>query len=327
MKEIFVLLGTLAFVYAIKPLLGAVVLAIFLFYLLTPLVDFSKKIFRIRILALTISYTFFLSSTAVFLYYLINSLIKEVSSFYLILMKKATEYSGILEEFGIKVEDLLQYRELILKSFKVLTKFSIGIGSALLQIIFGIIISAYFVYKAEDLRKIEIKDEKLRMYFDFLNKGMKNVVYSIFLTSIITGFIALPIYYAFNLPYLSILFLLTVILTLIPIVGAWLVYIPLTIYLYYSHGLTEAVVFFILSVAFISVLPDILVRPLLAKTKEVNAVILLIAFFTGILAFGAPGLILGPLIFIAVVGFLKVYLSDIFVKKENKKKNKQKHQK
>ncbi len=316
MKEIFVLLGTLAFVYAIKPLLGAVVLSLFLFYLLVPIVDGFKRIVRFRIISLIISYIVFLFSTTIFLYFLLNSLIREISKLYVILTEEAAKYSDILSEFGIRVDEIIQYRDVILKSFEVLTKFSIGIGHALIQIVFGIIISAYFVYKAEDLRKIEIKDEKLKRYIDFINMGMKNVVYSIFLTSIITGFIALPIYYAFNLPYLSILFILTVILTLIPIVGAWLVYIPLTIYLYYSQGLTEALIFFILSVAFISVLPDILVRPLLAQTREVNAVVLLIAFFTGILAFGAPGLILGPLIFIAVIGFFKVYMSEIFVKKE-----------
>ncbi len=321
MKEIFVLLGTLAFVYAIKPLLGAVVLSLFLYYLLTPVVDVFKRILKFRIVALIISYIIFLSSTAVFLYYLTTSLVKELSRLYVILVEEANKHADILVEIGIKPEEILQYKDVLLKSFEVITKFSIGIGHALIQIIFGVIISAYIVYKADDLRKIEIRDEKLRNYIDFINKGMKNVVYSIFLTAVITGFIALPIYYAFKLPYLSVLFLLTVILTLIPIVGAWLVYIPLTVYIYYSQGITEALIFFLLSVAFISVLPDILVRPLLAQTKEVNAVFLLIAFFTGILAFGAPGLILGPLIFIATLGFFKVYLSEIFAKKEEKEEN------
>ena len=97
MKEIFVLLGTLAFVYAIKPLLGAVVLSLFLFYLLVPIVDGFKRIVRFRIISLIISYIVFLFSTTIFLYFLLNSLIREISKLYVILTEEAAKEAGLPE--------------------------------------------------------------------------------------------------------------------------------------------------------------------------------------------------------------------------------------
>jgi predicted PurR-regulated permease PerM len=136
------------------------------------------------------------------------------------------------------------------------------------------------------------------------------VVLSLFLTAIITGLISIPIYYAFDLPYPLLLAALTGFLTLLPVIGAWLLYLPITAYMFLAEGPPQAVLFLVLCAVFISTLPDILVRPLAGKTKEVGAVPLLIGFITGLMVFGISGIVLGPLIIIGAIAFWKVYLEE-----------------
>jgi predicted PurR-regulated permease PerM len=57
-------------------------------------------------------------------------------------------------------------------------------------------------------------------------------------------------------------------------------------------------------------LPDILVRPLTARTREVGAIPLLVGFVSGILVFGISGIVLGPLIVITAIAFWRVYFES-----------------
>lgn len=200
------------------------------------------------------------------------------------------------------VKDLLTENGL-----KLLANVAVQLGNAAIQVFFGVVVSFFVVWK--DVR-IPVKDEKIKELLHIMDRGIKSVVLSLFLTAIITGLISIPIYYAFDLPYPLLLAALTGFLTLLPVIGAWLLYIPITGYLFLARTPAEGVIFLVLCAVFISTLPDILVRPLAGKTKEVGAVPLLIGFVAGLMVFGISGIVLGPLIVIAAIAFYMVYLEE-----------------
>ena len=187
---------------------------------------------------------------------------------------------------------------------RLLANAAVQLGNALIQLFFGVVISFFVVWK--DIH-IPVKDEKIKEILAIIDRGIKSVVVSLLLTAVVTGLISIPIYYVFDLPYPLLLAALTGFLTLLPVIGAWLLYIPVTGYLVFARGPAEGLIFFVVCAIAISTLPDFLVRPLAGKTKEVGAIPLLVGFTAGLMVFGVSGIVLGPLVVIAAIAFWKVY--------------------
>lgn len=87
----------------------------------------------------------------------------------------------------------------------------------------------------------------------------------------------------------------TVVFELLPVLGGWVVWLAGVIYLFNGGNVLEAILFSLYGIAFISPLPDVLLRPRLGtREKGVNALVSLIGIFGGYLAFGFVGVIIGP---------------------------------
>jgi predicted PurR-regulated permease PerM len=132
-----------------------------------------------------------------------------------------------------------------------------------------------------------------------------------FLTALVTGAIATVLYFLFKVPFAILLGALTAVVALIPILGAWLVYLPVAVYILYQGNAVFGLVFLGLSIVLISTVPDIVVRPIIiCRCEHVNLGLLILGFVTGSLAFGPVGVILGPLIVISLVGLVKIFLEE-----------------
>jgi len=190
---------------------------------------------------------------------------------------------------------------------QIIVKTATQLGNALLQAFFGLLMSFFVVWKDVHL---PVSDENIRKILSILDKGINSVVLSLILTAVITGIISIPIYYAFHLPYPLFMATLTGFLTLLPVIGAWLLYIPVTGYLILSRGFFDGFIFLVLCAIFISTLPDFLVRPIAGRTQEVGAIPLLIGFTSGLMVFGISGIVVGPLIVIAAIAFYQVYFRE-----------------
>lgn len=300
--------GILLLIYTLRPLIPAFCLALVLVYITNPLTNFLQKYIKRRFFATSASFLIIILSFLILSVLLLGEVITEA--------QRLPEYLES-QEFLTDIKTLQQISEASISSIvqnflnengiKLLTNIAVQLGNALLQVFFGVLISFIVVWKEV---RLPVKDEKLREFLEIIDRGSKNVVLSLFLTAIITGLISIPIYYAFDLPYPLLLAALTGFLTLLPVIGAWLLYLPITAYMFLAEGPPKAVLFLVLCAVFISTLPDILVRPLAGKTKEVGAVPLLIGFITGLMVFGISGIVLGPLIIIGAIAFWKVYLEE-----------------
>ncbi|MFQ6089441.1 MAG: AI-2E family transporter, partial [Candidatus Methanofastidiosia archaeon] len=227
-----------------------------------------------------------------------------------------------LENLGEFLSKLLEYQDWILKIFSYLLLLLKMLGSASFQIGLGIFLSLYILWYREriSLYLKTIRNEKVQRFLSHMNSGAKQVVYSMILTGIFTGLISVPIYLFFNLSFVAILATLTGILAMIPVLGGWLIYLPLTFYLLTTRGLGSSLLFLVLCVIFISTVPDILVRPIVVSLeRKVSLVPVILGLICGVALYGALGILVGPLIFLGFFNFLKIFVfEDLEEERESK---------
>jgi predicted PurR-regulated permease PerM len=103
-------------------------------------------------------------------------------------------------------------------------------------------------------------------------------------------------------------------LSILPFIGAGLVWIPAVIYLFATGATTTAVVLLVYSLVITSN-ADNVIRPIvLSESAQMNTAVMFFALLGGIQAFGLVGLFAGPLVFslaIAVAKLLREYGSAV----------------
>jgi|Deesub1362A_J573_1020465.scaffolds.fasta_scaffold00094_95 predicted PurR-regulated permease PerM len=332
---VLLFIGLIAFLYLLKPLYPALLLALILVYIFNPVVDKVEAYSKRRWIGVLFIIIFVIPPLSIFLGMLVLTFISEIR-----LLLRDPQVQEFLQYLGVNIEsyvsslagekfsfspsdlsslsvaevyDSLQaYQQWFTKGFEAVSGFFRTLSSILFQTILGGFFALYALLKMNKIRKTirAIEHEKIQMFLVFVDKGLKQVVYSMFLTSVFGGVISAIIYWYFGLPFILLLSILTGLLILIPLVGGWLVYLPLTGYILWKQGLVDAALFFVVCAIFISTMPDLLIRPMLAKSKEVDFVLLSLGFISGVIAFGAIGIILGPLLIICAVGVFKILSSD-----------------
>jgi predicted PurR-regulated permease PerM len=89
--------------------------------------------------------------------------------------------------------------------------------------------------------------------------------------------------------------ILVAILELLPLLGGWMVWVPMAFYLGRSGGILIAILFSLYSAVAVSPAPDIFLAPrMTVKRRGLNAFISLVGIFGGLWAFGLMGIIIGP---------------------------------
>lgn len=162
-------------------------------------------------------------------------------------------------------------------------------------------------------------------------KQFKDITNSVLLGQIVIG-IAQGIvagigYFIFGVPNALILTLLTMFVGIIPLIGPWLVWLPVNIYLFIIGRTGAGIGLLIYGLVIISWI-DIFIRPLMVSRKtEINSAIVIIGMLGGLFVFGILGLIIGPLVLAYVLLVVELYrkktlAEDIIFKKVEPRKTK-----
>jgi len=105
---------------------------------------------------------------------------------------------------------------------------------------------------------------------------------------------------------------LTMVIGIIPIIGPWLVWIPIDIYLFAVDRAGAGIGLFIYGLFLINWV-DTIIRPMIVSRRtRINPAIILIGMIGGLYVFGLLGLIIGPLILAYVMLILELYRKQSF---------------
>jgi predicted PurR-regulated permease PerM len=134
-----------------------------------------------------------------------------------------------------------------------------------------------------------------------------SVIYGHIVVGIIQGLLTGAGLYLFGVPQVLLLTLLACLASVMPIIGAWLIWIPAVVYLLISGHTEAGVALFLWGAILVSWVDNILRPYIVSRRSNVNSGIVLVGMIGGLLIFGVLGLILGPLILSYLIVLLDAY--------------------
>lgn len=159
-----------------------------------------------------------------------------------------------------------------------------------------------YLKSVSPLRK-EIEEKFLKRFKDVTNSVLLGQI----LVGIIQGSVAGIGYFVFGINNAILLTLLSILVSVIPMVGPYVVWVPVLIYLLIAGKSNIAFIFLIYNLFFTSLIDNIL-RPLIVSRRaEINSAIIIVGMIGGFLVFGILGLIIGPLILAYVLLLIEIY--------------------
>lgn len=320
--------------FVVRPVLLAIIYGVLLAYITHPIYKFlRKKIKNESIAAFIVCLGFFIIIIAIVVV-LIGTLFSQAVDFYTALKNQdlATSIADSIPKFLIPKQMSASLVDNIKSSisnliFSFLEKFNSFITDLpILFLKFAVTIFVFFFSLRDGEKAIEylksispLKKETEDKFF----KRFKDVTNSVLLGQVLVGIIqgtAAGIgYFVFGVQGAILLTVLSVIASIIPMIGPSIVWAPVFIYLLITGRSNVAFVFLIYNLFFTSLIDNI-VRPFIVSRKtEINSAIIIVGMIGGFLVFGVLGLIIGPLILAYVLLILEIYRkkeSDSLVFKE-----------
>jgi predicted PurR-regulated permease PerM len=210
----------------------------------------------------------------------------------------------------------------------------IATGTTIVDIIFKlflILIIAFYLLRDEDRLKawfkstfpslIEEHDGVLVKYYRAVDEDLEKIFFGNILSIVFFAIVAAFIFNLLNvfapptmdIPSPILLGMLCGVSALLPVVGMYLVTIPLFIYILATSLIAGTLVpnllFFIVMVAvvviFVQTLPDFVLRPFMARGK-VNNGLLMFAYIIGPIVFGIAGLFIGAIVLVLLTHYFQI---------------------
>jgi predicted PurR-regulated permease PerM len=156
------------------------------------------------------------------------------------------------------------------------------------------------------------KKETEDKFFNKLKDVTNSVLIGQIIVGIIQGLMAGIGYYIFGVPNIALLTIATCITAIIPIFGAWLIWVPVDIYLFSSGDTTSAFGLLIYGLFLVSIIDNVLRSLIVSRRTKINTGIVTIGMLGGLFVFGFLGLLIGPLILAYVLLVIELYRKNNF---------------
>jgi len=160
------------------------------------------------------------------------------------------------------------------------------------------------------LRAIPIRNEYISTLTRKFMDITRNLFFGYVMVSLLQSVVAYIIFTIFGIKGALVLSVLTFLLLFIPVLGGTIIYIPLSILKIINGDIVGGVLFFLVSMIFISGIDNIL-RPFFLKDRiHLHPLIIFFAILGGLAAFGFNGFILGPILVILFLTVLDLFLLE-----------------
>ena len=147
-------------------------------------------------------------------------------------------------------------------------------------------------------------EESLTKQFEGITNS---VVYGHIIIGVIQGILTGIGLFIFGIPNVLLFTFLAVLSSIIPILGAWLIWVPAVIYLLSSGHTGAGIGLLLYGALFVSWIDNVIRPYIVSKRSNLNSGIVLVGMLGGMMVFGVLGLILGPLILAYLIVLLEAY--------------------
>lgn len=346
----FLLIGIIALVlllnyFLIKPFFIAIISAITLTYIFYPLYKWVQRKVRNKNLAASIMILILLLILIIPLLFIIPTLSKQISLAYILTKQGLTSsispmcgtnptgLASVVCDVGTFISQIQADPQTKLYMNDILTdaySFSIEKISQFVLSLPGIILNVFIMlfvmfYLFKDGGKISdyvlnilpFDKKHKESYIKRVNELSHATVYGHILVSIIQGLVGMIGFIIFDFPSPIVAGIVMVVLSILPFIGPWLLWIPVSI-IRIINGIVEGnnnivtsgAGLFIYGLIFISLI-DNLIRPkIVGDRARIHPITALIGVIGGLMVFGFIGIFIGPLIMDILIAFIQVYVED-----------------
>lgn len=159
-----------------------------------------------------------------------------------------------------------------------------------------------FIYQIAPFEK-----ETKKALFDQIHDTFVAVIRGQLFTSLVQSFLAGIIFWVLGLPVPIFFAFLLFITSLIPVLGAASVWLPLTIFLVLSHLYVKALILFLLGIFVISLLDNVLKPAIIGKKTKLPYFLLFFGIMGGMKFYGLMGIFLAPVVLSIFFALIKIY--------------------
>jgi predicted PurR-regulated permease PerM len=160
------------------------------------------------------------------------------------------------------------------------------------------------------LRAIPIKREYISALTTKFIDITRNLFFGYIIVALLQAIVAFIIFVIFDVKGSLVLSVLTFLIVFIPMFGATIIYIPLTVLKIASGDIAGGILFLIVSIIFISGIDNVL-RPIFLRDRiHLHPLIIFFAILGGLFVFGFNGFILGPVLVILFLTVLDLFLTE-----------------
>lgn len=185
---------------------------------------------------------------------------------------------------------------------------------------FTVIVSMYFIlyfmfvkprfFERMVARAMPFKRTNTQMLGDkFVKLVMANAI-GIPVVALGQGFVALIGYWIFGAPSPLLLFALTALASMLPVVGAAIVYVPIGIFMIAEGQTGPGVGILIYGLVLVGLTDNLLRFTLLKRLEDIHPLITVFGIIMGLNIFGFMGLIFGPILMSITVLLVQVYQDE-----------------
>lgn len=314
-------------IIVIYPVIKSIIYGVLLGYIFFPIYRWALKRLKNETFTAIVVCLGASISIIVILTLIITSFFQQVVEFYLTLQGidltallsqllpksvSSTEiYSGLVASISTSVSTLIS------GYFAEITKLILNLPSVLLQIF--VVVFIFFFALKDGERAISymktlspMKKETEEKFFKQFKDITNSVLVGQVVIGILQGIIAGIGYFIFGVPNALLMTIITTLVGVIPVIGPWLVWVPIDIYLF-AIGRSGAGIGLLIYGAVLINWIDALLRPVIVSRKtKINSGIVLIGMIGGLFVFGIIGLIIGPLILSYVLLVMELYRKKDF---------------
>ena len=164
-------------------------------------------------------------------------------------------------------------------------------------------------YFAERIRIISpLSGEQESIFVERFRTVARATVFGNLATTLTQGTVSAVTFLSLGLPNPLLWGLLIALLSLIPVFGSALIWVPWTIYLFARGSIAKAVVLFVMQIGVVGSVDNIL-RPLFIRGgAKMHTLVVFFSILGAVMYFGITGILFGPLIFAIAIALLDFYV-------------------
>lgn len=230
---------------------------------------------------------------------------------------------GLLDRFDLRLDALLeQLSGIALSGSRQLAQNAWQVGQNTLQFFVHLVIMLYLAFFAlRDgrylvellVRALPIGDQRERQLLNKFAEVTRATVKGNLVVAVVQGSLGGLIFWILGIPGALLWGVVMTLLSLIPVVGAGLIWAPVAIYLFAVGEWQEGLILVAFGAGVIGLVDNILRPILVGRDTKLPDFLVLLSTLGGFALFGMNGFVIGPLVAALFVAFWQIFMLEFYV--------------